>query len=366
MLRLITTQDCHSQAGIAHTTQQLRDTFTDVFSNWYTQHLAPALKQELKTHKKIQRAALAKSTNRFIKGFSDLLMKEKFFNQDLPAYRNSSEVKKVFIKIFQGPGFDDDAAFIIAFHDLKTSGLTPREHYTANKDRLSAVYQAEVEDYLNTLEKSGRQLLEVNFAALIDKDKKMQGFAINHVLIENGSQILHVRQSAMRQQNRGYASLIASYFTDKYPQSIYEANQRNANPVLMKSKLVHENLLTITTAVLGYNPNYYLGLRGNDTVLKLFLIHHRLNHANRPLYRRAGVYYDTESIYPFFSQVRLQKDLFALQDDNYCKNPLATLRRGNDIDTIIAKARKEKSEDELINSAFGRASNTAQRIQNRR
>jgi hypothetical protein len=30
MLRLITTQDCHSHDTIAHTTQQLRDTFTDV------------------------------------------------------------------------------------------------------------------------------------------------------------------------------------------------------------------------------------------------------------------------------------------------------------------------------------------------
>ncbi|MES2218905.1 MAG: hypothetical protein V4501_10905 [Pseudomonadota bacterium] len=367
MLRLVPSKNFTTHDSIALVTEDIRATFTAVFSSWYTQQLAPALRKELEADEKKQREELKQSENPVVQGFSDLLMKTKFFKNDLPAYRKKHEMQKVFRKIFKGPGFDDDAAFILAFHDLKSAAPhDAHQHYTAIKSRLSPAYQAEVNDYLQILKDCNRELKEVGFLVLLNKENKVQGFAIFHVLRENDITILHVRQSGMRQQNRGYASLMANYFADHYPHAIYEANQRNANTVFMKNKLVKENLLRITAAVLGYNKEYYLALRGTDTVLKLFLLHQQNNHADKALLAKFGKYPEAESILPFFSQVRLQKDLFTLQDDNYCKNTLFSLRKGDDIDTVIQNYPAEPiSDEEMASSAFGQASHTAKKINKR-
>jgi hypothetical protein len=169
-------------------------------------------------------------------------------------------------------------------------------------------------------------LKEVNFIALLDNKNQVIGFAIIHRMIFEGKNILHIRQAAMMQQSQGYAGIMARYLADNYATGIYEANIRKANKVLMKFKLVKEDLLEFIDAVLNYNSNYYSGLRGKKVMLDLFLEHQKKNHPSKKLFSQFGQRnFEAESIIPFFSHVQLHRDLIAKQDDNYCHEELSYL-----------------------------------------
>jgi hypothetical protein len=329
MLKLLNRNDYSGHEAITAVTAQIRVAFRDIFSAWYTKQLAPALTKVLNSDEYKEAEDLKRCDDPVVRGFSDLLAKKKFFPEPLSFYRQEEEIKKVFEGIYQGAGFDDEAAFILAFHDfVPTSEIDARTHYQKIKARLSPDDQLEIEAYLDIIENVERKLLEVNFLVLVDEEKQIKGFSLFHIFQEqDNSTILHVRQAAMLHQNRGYASIMACYYADHFPSAIYEANQRKANNVAMKNKLITENLLLSTPAVMGYNQEYYVGLRGKDTVLKSFLKHQAIKHTKRLFFSKSGKYYDTESIKPFFSQVRLHKDVFTLQDDNFLNDNLVHLHK---------------------------------------
>ena len=328
MLRLVTLKDYKTPSTVALAVGEVRQVFADVFSVSYTRQLRPVLSKAL-AHQEFKEAAeLAQSKNRVLHGFSDLLAKKKFFSQELPFYTKYKNMHEAFRVIFSGPAFDDDAAFMLAFHDLDLSvSKDARAHYAMIKDRLSDDDKAEVDGYLDCLDKSQRVLLEVNCLAFVDEENKMHGFAIFHVMRHGNDTFLHVRQAAMRQQRRGYASAMAAYFTEYYPHTIYEANQRRANSVFMKNNLFHSSMLDTITAVLDYNPEFYLAWRGKLNMLKLFLRYEKKFHPNRNLFKRTSASWEMESIIPFFSPAKLHKDLFALQDDNFYQDTLLYLRK---------------------------------------
>jgi hypothetical protein len=268
---------------------------------------------------------LKSSSHPVLKGFSDLLSKKNFFEKSLSSY-NEAELITAFQRIYSGPGFDDEEAFLLAFHDMDlTKSKNARAHYNKIKNRLKPEDRAEVESYLNCLDERECELKEVNFVALVDERESVRGFALLHVLQEGNITTLHIRQAAMREQSRGYAGLMSRYFADHYPKAVYEANQRKANTVLMKRNLIEENLMQVTDAILGYNRVYYLGLRGTRSILNSFLNHHK--RAPEKLFSKFGKYYEAESVNIFFKPARLHRECFALQDANFAKEQLSYLRK---------------------------------------
>lgn len=315
MLQLLTLKNYRTE-NISTVVQQLRQTFADVFSESYSRQLHEKLKPALDNNEYKSADELKESKDTTLHGFSDLLSKKAFFSKPLSFYKSKKALKSVFKTIYQGVGFDDEAAFLLAFHDFDHNACSAEEHFSAvaKNNRLSKEDCTEVVDYLEILKQINRKLLEVGFVAIVDENQAMMGFAIYHLLKSENDIILHVRQAAMRQQGLGYASVMASYFADHFPKAIYEANQRRANKVMMKQNLVAEEILNVTPAVLGYNNMYYLGLRSKTSVLSSFLSHQtgKPQKVQYPLY---GIYHhDDCEIQPYFNQSRLIHD--SLHDDN--------------------------------------------------
>jgi hypothetical protein len=328
MLRLVSFKNYQSPQSVALVVNALRQVFTDVFSQSYTRQLRPVLSKALANQEYKEAAELKLSPNKILHGFSDLLCNKKFFSEQLPYYTNYKNMHEAFNVIFSGPGFADDGAYLLAFYDMDlTVSKDARTHYEMIKDRLSDADKAEVEAYFISLEKSNRALLEVNFLALVDEENKMQGFSIFHVMRFGTDTLMHVRQAAMRQQGCGHASAMAAYFTQHYPYTVYEANQRHANSVIMKNSLFHSSMIDTITAVLDYNPEFYLAWRGKLNMLQLFLRYQQQFHPDRNFFKRIGQSWEMESITPLFSHVRLHKDSFIFQDDLFCRDKPVMLRQ---------------------------------------
>jgi hypothetical protein len=333
MLKLITLKNYKDSPPeeIENIIDNFRDTFAAVFSAHYAKLLAPPLKNAVEAGEVKDAKELKSSSDPVLKGFSDLLPKKHFFEKSIERY-DEAGLKTAFKKIYRGPGFDDEAAFLLAFHDMDLAeSKNARDHYDTIKARLKPDDRAEVESYLDCLDKRECELKEVNFVALVDENKVVRGFALFHVLqekdmkTEKDIKTLHIRQAAMREQSRGYAGLMSRYFADHYPEAIYEANQRKANTVLMKKNLVEEKLLKTTDAVLGYNQEYYLGLRGTSPILNSFLEHNE--RTPKKLFSKFGEYYEAESVNNFFKPATLHRESFALQDDNFAQEQIYYLRK---------------------------------------
>jgi hypothetical protein len=327
MFRLVSVKDYASHAQIEFMTEQIRTTFCQVFTEAYTARLAPVLQQAIGQGEVKTAADTETSQNEVLRGFSDLLVKPKFFSQPIATYARRAALREVLKVIYQGPGFDDDAAFILAFHDFNFSETSSaEEHYARVKKRLPVLLQQEVDDYFKILSAENRTLLKVDFLAIVNTDSQVQGFALLHLLKLEGKIILHIRQAATLRQGFGFVSAMAACLVDQYPHAIYEANQRMANQVLMKENLVGRQFIKKIPAVLHYSQDYYFGWRGKNKMIKLYLRYQQTKHPQKDLFTR-GFWRETESIKPFFSRIRFNRDLFALQDDNFCKDNLTYLRQ---------------------------------------
>jgi hypothetical protein len=325
-VRLVSVKDYPSHEQIKLMTDQIRTTFCQVFSVAYTERLAPILKQAIDQGEVTTAADTKTSRNAILRGFSDLLVKPRFFSQPIATYTNPKALHKVFKSIYQGPGFDDEAAFILAFHDFDSANCSAEEHYARVKNRLPAALQSEVEDYFPVLNAEGRKLLKVDFLAVVNADNQVQGFALLQIFKHEDKIILHVRQAAMARQGFGFVSAMAAWLVNQYPHATYEANQRQANRVLMKENLLGLNFITKIPAVLNYSTAYYFGWRGKNQLIKLFLRYQQTQHGGRNVFAR-GFWGEAESIKPFFSPTQFNRDLFALQDDNFCHDDLSYLRQ---------------------------------------
>jgi hypothetical protein len=327
MFRIVTSKSFATHSEIEFITEQLRSTFSRVFTETYTERLHSVLEQALLEGEIKIAADTKKSKHDVVCGFSDLLVKPEFFSQPIAAYARRKVLHKALKKIYQGPGFDDDAAFILAFHDLDLSKTSSaEEHFNGVKNRLLPSLQQEVVDYFKILTAENRRLLKVDFLAVVNDSNQIQGFALLHLQMLDGKTILHVRQAAMLRQGFGFLSAMAAYMVNEYPYAIYEANQRKANQVLMKENLLSRQLINKVPAVLHYSTEYYFGWRGKNKIILLFLHYQKIKHPQKDLYTR-GFWREAESIKPFFNPTRLNQDLFALQDDNFCKANFNYLRQ---------------------------------------
>lgn len=327
MLRLITIKDCKDVQDIAG---RLRSSFATVFSHHYAQkiHRPKAPGDEKTVADPGELINSKESIPPELKGFKDILSKPQYFPKGIHSYTQQQIQRRLF-QLYFGPGFDDEVAFLLAFHDLKNSGLDAQTHYANKKLSLTKDQCNEVDDYLPLLESMGRTLKEVNFLALIDTHGIVHGFALFHVLQEGDQTILHIRQGAMLEKGRGYASAMARHFADNYPTAIYEANQRKANQVSMKEMLIREELIDVIPPVLGYKPEFYQGLRARANFQKVVLHHYRNNRDKLDI-RKPGQFWEAESIpHRFFNAAKLQKDLLAFEDDNHMNDDLSYLRRSS-------------------------------------
>ena len=188
----------------------------------------------------------------------------------------------------------------------------------------------DISGYLRDLAADKRELKEVNFCALVGSKGTVWGFCIYHLFQQGDKTILHVRQAAMVKQNNGFANILARHLTDTYPDAIYEANQRWANPVIMKNKLVDEGLLDRKQAVLGYSDKY-VSLLAQFKLRNIFTFHYTHGHQADSFDRRVsdaekkkvglkrdGKFWEAESA-PLraFSAVIFFKDMN--RDDNFAK-----------------------------------------------
>ena len=232
--------------------QQLRKVFHEVFSHHYASLMIKASQT---------------GDQGVLTGFSDLI--PRFFDNNINKFSYEQIVEKLKV-IYRGPGFDDEAAFLWCWKNLKNTNLTARASFEAEKRIFPKKYKDEIVDYIALLETQNRVLKEVNFVAIGDKEN-LYGFMIYHIFKKNNQTIVHVRQAGMLKQAAGYAGILASYLIDKYPFAIYEANQRRANKVIKKQKMVDSRLLKTCPAWLGYNNTYYVGLRSTKILIHCLL-----------------------------------------------------------------------------------------------
>lgn len=293
-MKFITLRHVHDIPSII---TEFRKTFATVFSHHYAKQITQAKK---------------KNVTEKLKGFSDLLAKEKYFTPGVE--HDQKQIQQQLEKLYFGPGFDDEAAFLLAFHDLKKDA-DAKEHYAKIKERLKPEDRTEVEDYFRVLDAANRRLKEVDFAAFIDDEGKIHGFVLYHVFEENGKTILHARQAAMLRQNTGYASVVARYFADKYPDAFYEANQRQANSVPMKEKLIATGEIKEKGAVLGYPVKFYKGLEATAFLQKLFVDHYKDKDLGLLGCKKHGAHWEAESVPArFFQPQKLVQDLMPREE----------------------------------------------------
>lgn len=322
MLRLINLKDCKDVQDIAN---RLRTSFATVFSR----HYGEIIHNEIEKFKRSEEYKSSKELKEIppdLKGFKDVLSKPQYFEKNIYSL-TQKEIQSRLFKLYFGPGFDDEVAFLLAFHDLKHSKLDPLAHYHNKKDQLTKDQCAEIDDYLPLLKGMERVLKEVNFLAVTDQYGNIHGFALYHVLQEGDKTFLHIRQAAMMEKSRGYASVMARYFTDHYPAAIYEANQRKANRVPMKEMLISEHLIDIIPPVLGYKPEFYQGLRARDDFQKVLLQHYDAKPHKLGI-SKYGQFFEAESIpNRFFNPTKLQKDFMAFEEDTHVKDHLSYLKQ---------------------------------------
>lgn len=181
-------------------------------------------------------------------GFEDLINKY-LDGKTAPDYKD--EIEKKLYDLFYHAGFDDEVAFLLGHHQPKS---------------MSDDQKKEWDKYQTLLKSLNRKLEDVNFLAVIDDKKRILGFAVYHLFVDDtGKQILHIRQAAIIPKNRKIAQVFAKELSRKFPDAIYEANRRRGNPVPMKEKLVSLELFREHDACLGYNNTYYSSYRSVTT-----------------------------------------------------------------------------------------------------
>lgn len=282
---LVTKERCKSIEAAIST---FREVFADVFSHHYCNLILKAWKQKDTAE-----------GQKVLDGFKDLT--DKRLPKGIANY-SDVEIIDVLKNVYQGPGFDDEAAFLRAFYQFDHKAMSADAYFDVHKDKLSLADFNEVQEYLIALKKDNRELKEVGFVAVSDLKGNISGFVIYHLFEQNKQQILHIRQAAMLEQHKGYGNRIGCYLADKFPKAIYEANQRWANDVPMKRKMIEESLITKTPPVLGYSSKY-IGLRGNGSLYKTAL-HKGLSRFG---IKKIGNHYETDSIPDHFSSGGLMK-----------------------------------------------------------
>ena len=257
-------------------------------------------------------AALIAQDNETLDGFSD--MEAKYFPQGF-AKMNEMEIRQTLHDLLNGPGFSDEAALIKTFYDLAENSSDAPSLYEQRKNHLTLAASKDISDYIESLNKHHRVLIDVGLVFVSDNQHRIRGFSIYHQMKDGDKHIIHIRQAAMLPQGQGYASMMARYFADNFPTCQYEANQRTANPVAIKEKLVSEHLLEKIPAVLGYNNNFYTGLRCQCSIIKLLIEHYDKADKRHILgIRRQGNFWEMESIPNRFfraTQYALDKESFS-------------------------------------------------------
>lgn len=253
MFRLISFENCAD--NLTPVINSMRQRFAVVFARHYTDILL---------------LALQKKDLDVLDGFKDLITKR--FDGDLTKY-SEEEILSILTKLYMGPGFSDECAFIKGFGGMESSKLSARAFYADRAHTLTEDECTEINDYISVYEKDGRELKEVNFVAMVNSRNEVHAFCIYHVFEKDKKQILHVRQAASRFKKSGFAKTMTQYLADLYPDALLEANVRWGNTVPINNTFLQEALTHKSQAVLGYSDRYN-GVHSNVRLRNLLGIHH--------------------------------------------------------------------------------------------
>ncbi|MES2217880.1 MAG: hypothetical protein V4501_05680 [Pseudomonadota bacterium] len=166
---------------------------------------------------------------------------------------NTAAITSRLKESYQGPGFDEEESYLLAWKDLAGSDLSAEEYLACHAQTLSIGERDDAKEYLLAIQTQQRVLKEVNFIA-VNTGNQIAGFIIYHILEKDDEVFFQVRQSAM---SHDLIMQLVPVLMAKHPYAIFEANKANANTLPVLNALRDAQLAAAQAMLSSYACDRY-------------------------------------------------------------------------------------------------------------